>query len=304
MNKRKLKQQHDEKQIILVSFWTGIAFVAAETLMAIYSSSQSVLTDSVFDAIESVVIALTIFIIPLIYKPINEKHPFGYAQLESVFILLKGFMFIAVMIMLIINNITIMLQGGNHVNHLQVSFFETILTICSIIVLLILKHLNQQVSSPLVDTEIYGWKIDVYGSIGVSLAFFISSFLTGTPLAFINPYFDQIVAIVLAALMLPEPIKLVIKAFRDLVLFAPSVDISEDIKDKCNQVLKQYDYDPVFYDITRTGRKYWISIYFTTRVDTMSFTELELANRELYNALKHEYEDCFVELIPNVLANK
>ena len=43
---------------------------------------------------------------------------------------------------------------------------------------------------------------------------------------------------------------------------------------------------------------------FTTRVDTMSFTELEVANRELKIALQKEYEDCFVELVPNVLANK
>ena len=44
--------------------------------------------------------------------------------------------------------------------------------------------------------------------------------------------------------------------------------------------------------------------YFTTRIDMMSYTELEVANRELKIALQKEYEDCFVELVPNVLANK
>ena len=48
----------------------------------------------------------------------------------------------------------------------------------------------------------------------------------------------------------------------------------------------------------------WICIYFTTRIDMMSYTELEVANRELKIALQKEYEDCFVELVPNVLANK
>lgn len=295
--------QKQEQKVLHISFWSGIVFVIAEFLMAIYSHSQSVLTDTVFDAIESVVIALTIFIIPLFYKPVSEKHPFGFSQLESIFILLKGFMFIAVMISLIMNNIQIILSGGNHVNHMQISIFEIILTCFSILVFLILRKINKKISSPTVDMEIYGWKIDILGSIGVSIAFFISSFMDQSSISFITPYFDQIVAIVLACLMIPEPIKMIIEAFKSIILFSPDGETIEDIKEKTSKVLEEYQYDPVFYDITKTGRRLWVSIYFTTKIDMMSFTELELVNRELKDCLKDEYENCFVELIPNVLAN-
>lgn len=298
-----IDKQRQEKRVMNISFWSGIVFVAAEFIMAIFSHSQSVLTDTVFDAIESVVIALTIFIIPLFYQPVSEKHPFGFSQLESIFILLKGFMFIAVMISLIMNNVQIMLSGGNYVDHMQISIFESVLTCFSVLVYLFLRKINKKISSPTVDMEIYGWKIDVMGSIGVSIAFFISNFIKDTSLAFITPYFDQIIAIVLASLMLPEPVKMIVEAFRSIVLFSPADETLEDIKEKTGKVLEHYPYDPVFYDITRTGRRLWVSIYFTTRVDMMSFTELELVNRELRDCLKEEYEDCFVELIPNVLAN-
>lgn len=299
-----MDKQRREKRVLNISFWTGVLFVIAEFIMAMYSHSQSVLTDTVFDAIELVVIALTIFIVPLFYKPVSEKHPFGFAQLESIFILLKGFMFIAVMISLITNNIQIMLNGGNQVDHMQISIFEIVLTMFSSLILFYLMKLNKKVSSPTVDTEIYGWKIDVMGSVGVSIAFFISTFMVNTPLAFITPYFDQIVAIVLAVVMLPEPIRMIVEAFKSIVLFSPDDEMIEDIKEKTGKVLENYQYNPVFYDITTTGRRIWISIYFTTEHDTMSFTELELANREMLNSLKSEYDDCFVELIPNVLANK
>ena len=56
--------------------------------------------------------------------------------------------------------------------------------------------------------------------------------------------------------------------------------------------------------LQRQEEKCGYRFYFTTRIDTMSFTELEVANRELKIALQKEYEDCFVELVPNVLANK
>ena len=198
---RKLGEKMKEKQeqiVMRISFWSGVVFALAELIMAIFSKSQSVLADTVYDSTELVVIGLTIYIIPLFYKPVTEKHPFGYAQLESIVILLKGFMFIAVMMALIMNNVQIMLNGGNDIDHMQVSLFETILTCFSALILLILMRINKKVTSPTVDVEIYGWKIDVFSSIGVSLAIFIYKFLVNKQLYCISHNFDQIVEIVQA----------------------------------------------------------------------------------------------------------
>ena len=88
---RKLGEKMKEKQeqiVMRISFWSGVVFALAELVMAIFSKSQSVLADTVYDSTELVVIGLTIYIIPLFYKPVTEKHPFGYAQLESILILL------------------------------------------------------------------------------------------------------------------------------------------------------------------------------------------------------------------------
>lgn len=292
--------QRREKKVLLLSFWAGVAFVVVEFLMTLYSGSQSVLTDTLFDAIEIVVIALTIFIVPLFYVPISEKHPFGYSQVESIFILLKGFMFIAVMISLIMNNVQILLSGGNKVNHLQISLFETVLTGMSILVYTLLTKMNKKVSSPTVNVEIYGWKVDIIGSIGVSLAFFIASMFHGTRLEPIIPYFDQIVAIVLGVLMLPEPIKMIIAAFRNIVLLPPSEEVTADIKHKTTEVLDNYPYEPVFYDITKTGRKVWISIYFKTKTEKVSFKELRKADIKLKEKISATYDNFYVELIPDV----
>ena len=214
-------KEKQEQIVMRISFWSGVLFALAELIMSIFSKSQSVLADTVYDSTELIVIGLTIYIIPLFYKPVTEKHPFGYAQLESIVILLKGFMFIAVMLALIMNNIQIMMNGGNEVDHMQVSMFETILTCFSALILLVLMRINKKVTSPTVDVEIYGWKIDVFSSVGVSIAFFLSSFLVHTPLSFISPYFDQIVAIVLALGMMKEPIQMIGDSFRSLMLLSP-----------------------------------------------------------------------------------
>ena len=44
----------------------------------------------VYDGIEFVMLLPSIFLIPLLYKPSNEKYPFGHMQMETVFIVVKG----------------------------------------------------------------------------------------------------------------------------------------------------------------------------------------------------------------------
>lgn len=78
-----------EKQILRLSFFSGLLFAAVEYIFSIYSHSQSALTDAVYDASELVFIALLLFLTPLFHKPVSEKHPYGYFQVESIFVIIK-----------------------------------------------------------------------------------------------------------------------------------------------------------------------------------------------------------------------
>ena len=145
-------REKQEQRILQISFWSGAGFVIAEFIMTLYSHSQSVLTDTVFDAVELLIIALTMFIVPLFYRPVSEKHPFGYSQLESIFILLKGFMDIAVMITLIGNNVQSDAQWRPpRRSSGRFSTFEIILTVFSSLPRLLLLLIRARPRSSLTD---------------------------------------------------------------------------------------------------------------------------------------------------------
>ena len=80
-----------ERKILLISFAAGLTFAIIEFFMGIYSHSQSVLMDAAYDASELLIIGFTLFLTPLFHKPITEKHPFGYLQVESIFVVYKSF---------------------------------------------------------------------------------------------------------------------------------------------------------------------------------------------------------------------
>lgn len=286
-----------EKLILKLSFFSGLVFAIAEFVFAIYSHSQSSLTDAVYDATELVFIALLLYLTPLFHKPISEKHPFGYFQIETVFLIIKGIMMLSVSLGVAAEILHSALSGGNPVDSAQVSLFQCALGIASILCYFAMKRWSRNLSSPTVEAELLGWKLDIVYSLGMSLAFFLSRYLELTPLAFLALYFDQIIAVLVILFMLPENIQLLSRAFRDIFLFPPDQTCVEEIKALCCPILEQYHFDPVFFDITKTGRHLWVAIYFQIQAGSLAVRELSEASQVINQTVSQEFQDCTCELI-------
>lgn len=295
--KKAIQTEKREKQILWISFVTGLFFAISEFIISIYTHSQSVLMDAAYDSTELIVIILTLFLTPLFHKPISEEHPYGFLQVESIFVIVKGCMMLSVTVGLSINSIEMALSGGNPVNGIQISLFQLVLAIGCFFIYLLMRYLNRSLSSPTVKAELLGWKLDIAYSGGMTLAFFASSFLDKTPLAFISPYFDQIVAVAIILFMLPENMKMLWRALQDIFLFSPEKGITEEIKSICDEILEKYNFKPIFYDITRTGRRLWVSVYFKIEEDYLSLHQLQQASHSVRTTLKEKFENCSSELI-------
>ena len=289
--------ERKEKTILRLSFVAGLAFALVELIFAIYSHSQSALTDAVYDASELVFIALLLFLTPLFHKPVSEKHPYGYFQLESIFLIVKGVMMLSVTLGVVVEVIESALSGGNPVDDLQVSLFQLCLGAASVVIYVIIRGVNKNSSSPTVEAELMGWRLDIGYSLGMSLAFFASSFLVKTPLAFIAPYFDQIIAVLVMVFMLPESVKMLWSSVRDIFLFSPDEELVEQIKQICTESMENYAFSPVFFDITRTGRHLWVAVYFKVSSATLAVKQLKKATEEVNQKISSQLEECTCELI-------
>lgn len=286
-----------EKQILMMSFLSGLAFAVVEFIFSIYSHSQSALTDAVYDASELVFIALLLFLTPLFHKPVSEKHPYGYFQVESIFVIIKGVMMLSVTMGVSAEVLDSALSGGNPVNNTQVSTFQFCLGAASILIFLLMKRLSRNLSSPTINAELLGWKLDILYSLGMSLAFFISQYLEKTPLGFISPYFDQIVAVLVMVFMLPESIRVLWGAVKDLFLFSPDKEFMDEAKNICNPILEQYHFSPVLFDITKTGRHLWIAVYFKIESENLAVQDFSNALNAINEKIQEQFQECTCELI-------
>ncbi|QOX64047.1 cation transporter [Anoxybacterium hadale] len=298
MNQKDQKRIQIEKKALGISLYGSVFFVFAEGIMAIFTGSQSILMDAVYGGADLIMVIVSIRIVPLLYRPMTEKHPFGFSQVEAIFITIKGAMLTAVTVGLVLNNIQIILRGGNHVEFTWVAAFELAAAVISGGILYALIQKNRKLDSLMVHTEINAWIIDTVASMGLALAFVLPALIQTEWMHEFAPYLDQAVAITLSALILPVPIKTMLAGLRDVFLLAPDEASLDRIKEIGQTVLAPYRFEQTVYDVIKTGRKLWISIYFKSPSDTISISQIIKAHKELETVLKKEYKDLYVELIP------
>ena len=81
---------------------------------------------------------------------------------------------------------------------------------------------------------------------------------------------------------------------------APSEEKLERIRTLCHETLSDYPYEIDFIDAVRTGRKMWISLYFTTEGNMIKVPQLKQATMDLKKALSTIYVNLDVEMIPEI----
>ena len=282
MHSSRSKQKY-EKSALRISITGSTIFVILEIVMAVITRSQAVLLDSVYDGVEILMVFVSLSLVPLMYKPSSESHPFGYQQIESLFVVVKGAIMIAVTVGLIINNIQIIFHGGQHVNFSMVAYFEMSATLVSIAVIFLLRRMNSKLTSPIVIMEIQEWQIDSVASFGMCIAFFLPQIITGEWFQPLIPYLDPILAIILSLFLLP-----------------PEEETVQEIKEIVSPILATYGDTKLYYDILRTGRKLWISVYITMNRDMISISKFKSVQKEIIQALSKEYQDFYFELLPDI----
>ena len=290
-NESKMK---NEKRIMNISLIGSILFMLSEGIMAYLTKSHSLLMDCIFDVTDLIMIGPFLLLVPLLYKPVTEKRPYGFSQVESLFVVIKYCVLLAITVRLVWDNVLAILHGG------RIAFFELAVCLGCLIIYLLLHYFSRRYASLTIKAEIYIWKLDVISSLGVSIAFFVQMILHRTDYARLAAYIDPVVAIIMACLLLVEPVKMIISNLKSLVLFAPEEEIMDTIRHVAEHHMDKVHYDIEFLDVIQTGRKTWVEIYMTSHNNLINTKILLQLRNEIREELRKSFDQVYVELIPSL----
>ncbi|MDD6743957.1 cation diffusion facilitator family transporter [Roseburia sp. MUC/MUC-530-WT-4D] len=293
-------KQKIEERIMDLSLIGSILFMIVEGIMAYITHSHSILMDCVFDVTDLVMIGPFLFLVPLLYRPVTERRPYGFAQVESLFLVIKYTVLLVITIQLIIDSVQTILDGGHSVNAGAIAIFEFVIFLGCVALYLLLSYFSKRYESMTIHAELYAWKLDIIGSLGVSLAFALEVILRKTSAAWFGPYIDPIVAIVMALFLIREPIHMIFVNLKSLVLFAPNQEIMDKIRAIAEQSMSTSSYTIQFLDVIQTGRKTWVEIYIDSPNDIITLKTLNRIRDEIRDELRKSFDQIYVEIIPDL----
>ena len=299
---KKLTKEEIEKKVLRLSFIGSCLLSGSEIIMAFILHSYAVMMDGIFDSAELVMMGPFLVLVPLLYKPVNERHPYGYSQVESFFLIIKYSVLLTLMLLLINTNVHVIMSGGNRVNPSMIAVYEMLLGAASVFMYFMLAHISRKYESPTVHAELYLWKTDIVGSCGIAVAFLAQYVLGDTVLAAFAPYMDSAVAIVMSVLLLREPVSEIVRGFKQMLLFSPPEDVMRRVHEVVNKNLEGLPYRATFIDVIQTGRKTWIEVYLKENLDTSLIDVRHWTKMREYviEDLKDDFDQIYVEFIPDL----
>jgi len=300
LKKDKLLKLQNEMLILKISAVVGAVIGLAEIIMFAISSSHSILIDGIYDFVEVVFLLVYLFFLPMVYRPYNQKMPYGYAQIETVFLIVKTLGLIVATAIVLKESISCIFTGGNLVDGGMVSRFELVVAMACLTGYLILRHLNGRASADMLKMELYSWKMDVILSFAIAGGYMVTGLMEGTALAWAMPYVDPAIAICISVGMLPEPIRVLKECMEKILLRAPEEDTVKDIRSIVNRCLQPFEYEATFLDIVQAGRQMWVYVYVKSKDGVFHIEELKEHNEDVYRCLSRRYENVDIELIPDV----
>ena len=113
---------------------------------------------------------------------------------------------------------------------------------------------------------------------------------------------DSGVAIIMLLFLVAEPVKELIRGFRQMMLFSPPEEVMDMVRRVVNEKLEGLPYKEAFIDVIQTGRKTWIEVYLrgSSNASIIDIREWVKLRESVTAELEDKFDQLYVEFIPDL----
>ena len=296
-----------EDNILKISIFSTIALAIIGIIFGFLASSSTIIFDGIYGLIDAVMTTLALIVARLITSSTSkdiinsrfEKHfTMGFWHLEPIVLGVNGILLISAATYAFINAIDSFLLGGREI----LFSYALIITLISIVIELTLglyiRNANKTINSEFLTLDSISWLISASMSFGYLIAFGFGYFAINTELAWITPYIDPGILIIVSLILIPVPLKTVKKALADILLVTPA-ELKSHVDKVGENTVKKYGFNSFRAYVARVGRGRQIELYFIVPKSwpPKKLEEWDLLRDEIEKELGKEDPDLWLTIV-------
>lgn len=265
----------NEQELLLRSACLTAALSILGVLLGLASRAQSLVFDGMFDAIDTGMSLIAWHASRLIGRGADCRFQFGYWHLEPILSLVSSSVRLFVCAYGLLGGVSSLMTGGR-VIHYDIAIASAAISSCvSAAAFFYIQRNKRGLESSLLDADVRGWLFGALMSGGLCASFLLANALEGTSAAWVMPYIDPVVLILITGAMLPYPIGAIYRAGRSILQVAPR-DLDRQVRAIASELVTKHGFIDHQSYVARIGRARFIEIGFITPIEHAGFTVAEL----------------------------
>lgn len=226
-----------EARALRLSVWMSLVMAALGIGFGLVTESDAIMLDGFFSLIGFVMALVTIRVARLVVQPADEHFHFGYAQFEPFLNAMKGLLMLGVAGFAFAGAVDAVIHGGHDVKPGLATLYAILALTGCLAVGAAQRKAAARTGSPLLAVDSKNWLIDGFLSGVVLLVFVAAVILDGTRWAFVVPYMDPGLVILLVLGIVFIPLRIVRDNMREILAFAPDSVTQTDVRNRVEGAL-------------------------------------------------------------------
>lgn len=288
-----------ERNALVRSIVGYLLMAIAGIVFALITHSEAILLDGVYSLISFIMANLAIKILRLTQKPGSNTFHFGFAHFEPLLNLIRGFLILFLALFALLSAIDALMKQGRPIGAGIAVIYGGIAAAICLLISRLQERAARQVGSPMLEVDARNWFVDGIISSGAATAFLIAFFLTKTPWAYVSPYVDPLLVVLMVLALIRIPIITIWENIREVFMVAPEPVIQEAIRHVTDKSVSILNARAVYHRMWKVGRIFYVMIHVVLPEDHPigSVREIDALRLRLLDSLRPFHKGMEIDVI-------
>lgn len=275
-----------ESQLLQLSLFVTLPIAVFGLVMGLHANSQAILFDALFAVIDASMTLLSLWVARLLEKNGSRRFQYGYWHLEPLVAMLNGAILLLLCVYAFVNAIRALIAGGGADVSLNFAmpYGVAVFIVCMTLYFYQLV-VNRRLKSVLIRIDMRSCLMSAAISAALVFGFILAEGVALLGYRSFRAYSDSLVLALLVLGLVPEPLRIIAAALRDVFLIAPE-PLQQRVRDVVAEVVRRYGYVNAHSYVAKTGRVHIVDVMVQVPASlVISIAALDVIRAEIVHAL-------------------